>query len=145
MHKYPSQTYLGFDFGMSRIGLAIGNSISQRATPLKTITAQDGIPQWEVIQGLLKKWSIDAIIVGMPYTLNNTHQDTTFAAQKFANRLKQKFKLPIHTVDERFTTKIASQTKNPKHGIDSVAACIILQAWLDENLTKTTDRGPNEN
>tara|TARA_B100000965_G_C19110951_1_gene549030 strand:- start:49 stop:489 length:441 start_codon:yes stop_codon:yes gene_type:complete len=132
MPKQSPQTFISFDFGMSRIGVAIGNTSTQTARPLKTLPARDGIPNWNTIKNILDQWSIDAIIVGMPYTLDNKHQDITFAARKFSNRLKQKYKLPIFIVDERFSTKIARQEMKKKQEIDSISACIILEAWLNE-------------
>ncbi len=134
MHKTTNpQMFLGFDFGMKRIGVALGNSLTENARPLLTLAARDGIPDWDQIQSLIKTWNISAIIVGMPYTLNNEDQEITHAARKFKNRLKQKFKLATHEVEEQYTTKIARKQLNPNDDIDSMAASIILQAWLDSD------------
>jgi putative holliday junction resolvase len=134
--KTPS-TILGFDFGMSRIGVAIGDSLIKSAKPLTTLQATDGIPLWGEIEALVNKWDIRAMVVGMPYALDHSFQEITFAARKFSNRLKQKFKLPVHLIDESYTTKIARMKKRSKKiGIDSVAASVILQAWFNENKNK---------
>ena len=127
-------TILGFDFGMSRIGIAIANSLIKNARPLTTIQATDGIPDWDEIKNLIIKWDIKALIVGMPYALDDSFQEITYAAKKFANRLQQKFKLPVHLVNETNTTKIARMDeRSKKMGVDSLAASIILQAWLNES------------
>lgn len=131
--KHEEITLLGFDFGMRRIGIAIGNTITNEAKPLLTIAAQDGIPDWEEIKKIIKEWTIKELIVGMPYNLSGQFQEITFAARKFANRLHQKFKLPVHTIDERYTTKLARSKVTKKIGVDSIAACIILQSWLNQN------------
>ena len=130
----PTYTLLGFDFGMKRIGVAIGNSLTQTARPLTTLKARDGIPNWDEIQDLIKNWQIKALVVGMPYGLDNQDQEITYAARKFKNRLKQKFKIPTHDIEEQYTTKIARMEKKPGDDIDSMAASIILQAWLDTNI-----------
>jgi putative holliday junction resolvase len=124
-------TLLGFDFGMKRIGIAIANSITQTARPLLTLHVNDGIPDWNEIESLIKTWNTKVLIVGMPYSIDNQYQEITYAARKFKNRLKQKFKLSTHEIEEQYTTKIARMEKKPGDDIDSVAASIILQAWLD--------------
>ena len=136
MPNRTPQAFRGFDYGMSRIGVAIGNTLSQTARPLSTLRAQDGKPNWDLVQKLLTQWDVAGIVVGMPYTLDNKHQDITFAAKKFSNRLRQKYKLPVFTIDERFTTKIARQEMSKNQELDSIAACIILEAWLNENRTR---------
>ncbi len=127
-----TQALLGFDFGMRRIGIAIGNTITNTAQPLLTIQAQDGIPNWDEIKDIIQQWAINAIVVGMPYNINGELQEITHAAKKFANRLKQKFKLPVHLIDERYTTKIAKTKKYKNKGVDSIAASILLQSWLNQ-------------
>ena len=96
----------------------------------------DGIPKWEEIHELIKEWTVNALVIGLPYNMDKTEQDISHCAKKFANRLKQKFKLPVYLVDERLTTQEAkqelhSQKKlNKKSQIDSYAAKIILESWL---------------
>lgn len=129
-------TVLGFDFGMKRIGVAIGQTITRSANPLLTLTALDGIPDWEEIEKLISVWQADALIVGLPYQLDGSEQHLTFAARKFSNRLKEKFKLPVFLVDERLTTMAAkSYLKEQKRlvpkEIDKYAATLILESWLN--------------
>ena len=100
-------TFLGFDFGMKNIGVAIGQTISCTAQPLVVLKAQDGIPDWRAIQSLIDEWLPNALIVGLPYGLQLQEQSITFSARKFARRLKAAYHLPVHLVDERLTTKEA--------------------------------------
>ena len=129
---------LGFDFGMKRIGVAIGQSVTQTANPLTILQAIDGIPNWEEIDKLIHVWNINVLIVGLPCNMDGTEQDITLNTKKFANRLKQKFKLPLYFVDERLTTQEAiqelkSQKKlKERSEIDSYAAKIILESWLKD-------------
>ncbi len=135
------KTVLGFDFGLKRIGIAIGQTITQSANPLITLAATDGIPHWEEIENLISVWQADALIVGLPYKMDGSEQHLTFAARKFANRLKEKFKLPVFLVDERLTTMAAKSYLKEhkmlvKSEIDQYAAKFILESWLnsEENL-----------
>jgi putative holliday junction resolvase len=130
------KTVLGFDFGMKRIGVAIGQTITRSANPLTTLFAVDGIPKWEEIENLISIWQADALIVGLPYQLDGSEQQLSYAAKKFANRLKAKFKLPVFLVDERLTTMAAkSYLKEIKNyvqsEIDQYAAKFILESWLN--------------
>ena len=131
------QTVLGFDFGMRRIGVAIGNTQIRNARPLTVLRATDGIPNWETICQLIDQWQVTQLIVGLPYQIDGTDQEITKAARKFSRRLHAKFNLPTSLVDERYSTKIAKNTDtfktNKKASIDSHAAAIILEAWLNDD------------
>ena len=131
------QTVLGFDFGMRRIGVAIGNTQIRNARPLTVLRATDGIPNWETIRQLIDQWQVTQLIVGLPYQIDGTDQEITKAARKFSRRLHAKFNLPTSLVDERYSTKIAKNTDtfktNKKASIDSHAAAIILEAWLNDD------------
>lgn len=130
---------LGFDFGMKHIGVAVGQLITQSANPLTTLTAKDGIPDWEEIRELINEWQADALVVGIPFNMDGTEMRITNAARKFANRLQHQFKLPVHLVDERLTTKEAKRQLH-EHGtkgidlkyVDSYAAKLILESWLQK-------------
>ena len=133
-----SSVLLGFDFGMKRIGVAVGQTITKTASPLDTLKAQDGIPDWNIINELIQKWRATAFVVGIPLNMDGTEQDITKAARKFANRLHGRFNMPVHFVDERLST-IEARTRIFEQGgykalqekqIDSIAAVIILEDWL---------------
>ena len=137
--KLPAhQVLLGFDFGMKRIGVAVGQTITHSAQALCILAARDGIPCWGEIPPIIKEWRADGLIVGIPYNMDGTSQNTTRLAQKFANRLSHKFKLPVYGVDERLTTVEAKSLlrcqKRPPQEIDSYAAKLILESWLTSYL-----------
>lgn len=136
MPDSPNIVALGFDFGMKRIGVAIGDTLSNSAKPLTTLAAKDGIPDWQTLNTLIEKWQPNVLVVGIPYNLDNSVQEITWCARKFMHRLHSRFHLPTYPIDERLTTKAAQlellQRKKSKHGIDSVAASLILQAWLSQ-------------
>ena len=132
-------TALAFDFGMKRIGVAIGQTLTHSANPLTTLEAKAGIPDWQLIKNLITKWTPTTLIIGIPYNMDGTEQPITQAARRFANRLKGRFGLPIALVDERLSTREAywTHTQRPsphakQNNIDSYAAVVILENWLDQ-------------
>jgi len=130
--------YLGFDFGMKRIGVASGQLTTTTATALTILSAQDGIPNWTQIDNLIAEWQPLALIIGIPLTMQDTEQLLTHCARKFANRLTERYGLPIHTVDERLSSRAAKEQLYEVGGrravkgraVDGVAAKIILEQWL---------------
>ncbi|MBX3708404.1 MAG: Holliday junction resolvase RuvX [Gammaproteobacteria bacterium] len=147
MNTNPDKTpriLIGFDFGMKRIGVAIGQTITQTARPLDTIQAKEGIPNWSAITKLIHKWLPDALVIGIPLNMNGTEQPITQYARQFANSLKERFQLPVYEIDERLTTKDAREQLFTQGGykllqdgqVDRVAAQLILQNWFAEKLNK---------
>lgn len=134
----PEGVYLGFDFGYKRIGVAVGQRITLTARPLTTLDAKLGIPSWEEVQKIIMEWRPEALVVGLPTCIDDSEQYTTAAARSFASELKERFSLPVHLVDERLSTVEARSQLFAKGGyrkikqskVDSFAACIILQQWL---------------
>jgi len=135
-----SQVILAFDFGMKRIGVAVGQTISDHAKPLKTLYVRNGTPNWEDIKRLIEQWRADTLVVGLPLNLDGAVQGMTHATRRFIKQLKKHFKLPIYEVDERLTTIEAREQifasggykKLKKTEIDSVVATLILEQWLTE-------------
>ena len=136
----PTGVYLGFDFGFKRIGMAVGQKITATARPLATIQANQGVPNWEGLRKLIKEWHPEALIVGLPTCIDESELYTTKAAKKFAKQLEKQFNLPVHLVDERLSTIEARAYLFEEGGyrkiqasqVDSIAACIILQQWLQQ-------------
>jgi putative Holliday junction resolvase len=134
----PEGVFLGFDFGYKRIGVAVGQHITCRARPLLTLDAKQGVPDWDAVQKIIKEWRPLALIVGLPTCIDDSEQYTTIAARSFAKKLGKRFSLPVHLVDERLSTVEARSQLFAEGGyrrikqsqIDSFAACIILEQWL---------------
>ena len=134
-------TLLAFDWGTQKIGVAVGQTLTQTATPLKELPARDGIPQWDMIEKLVAEWQPNAFVVGLPLNMDDTETEYTPRARKFGNRLNARFGLPWFGVDERLSSfdarkTIAANTRQtgvaPKKGrlVDSVAAALILETWF---------------
>lgn len=129
---------LGFDFGMKRIGVAVGQTISQSASPLKTLSARDGVPNWDELDRLMNEWQPEALIVGLPLNMDGSKQPITFAAAKFAKKLRNRYELPVFEEDERLSTVEAKAMifedsgyqGLQKSNIDSMAAVVIIEQWL---------------
>jgi putative Holliday junction resolvase len=140
MKKDFPATLLGFDFGMKRIGVAIGQTVTKTARPLGMIKADQGLPHWDSLTKLVKTWQPDAFVVGIPLNMDGTEQPLTAAAKQFAERLEQRFQLTVYGMDERLTSIEAKARLFEAGGykalqntsIDSVAAQLILQNWLTQ-------------
>ncbi len=100
---------IGFDFGMKRIGVAIGQTVTKTARALDTIHAKAGEPNWQAITKLINKWLPDALVVGIPLNMDGTDQPISHQARQFAHALRERFHLPVHEIDERLTTKDARE------------------------------------
>jgi len=130
---------LGFDFGLKRIGVAVGQTVTQTARPLVTLSAVQGEPQWTKLDNLVKTWQPDGLVLGVPLNMDGTEQPLTHAARRFAQQLHERFKLPVYEMDERLSTKDARERLFAEGGykalqqgqIDSIAAQLILQNWLE--------------
>ncbi len=130
--------YLGFDFGYKRIGVAVGQRLTASASPLSTLGATGGVPSWDVLQSLLRQWRPCGLVVGYPTCIDGSEQYTTSAARGFARQLRKRFQLPVFLVDERLSTVEAraqifaegGYRKLKRTEIDSIAACVILEQWL---------------
>lgn len=132
---------LGFDFGTSSIGVAIGQSITGTATPLTALRAKDGQPDWSQVERLLKEWQPDFVVVGLPLNMDGTEQPLTERARKFGQRLHGRFGIQVVYQDERLTTVAAKEYlfdlggyKQLKKGkVDSAAAQLILEDYFNQH------------
>lgn len=131
---------LGFDFGMKRIGVAVGQLITCTATPLSILKAEQGEPDWKQILNLIEEWHVEACIVGLPLNMDGTEQSMTVHTRRFGEMLMQRFQLPVFFVDERLTTVAArdrmhQETRGAKRfeKADSVSAQLIVESWMMEN------------
>ena len=129
--KSAPSTVLGFDYGTTKIGIAIGQSITGTANPLQIIKAKDGIPNWQTIEQLTQEWQPDAFVVGLPINMDGSESEMSIRARKFANRLNGRFHRPAFLMDERLSSFEAAQQAGPaaKSPIDSLAAALIVESW----------------
>jgi putative Holliday junction resolvase len=137
-----TRTVLSFDYGLRRIGVAVGNTLTGTAEALATIDARDGEPDWHAIGRCVADWRPSAIVVGVPYNMAGPNAAMTTAALKFADELGEQYGIEVHRVDERLSSREAeddlrerrrsgSKTKRVRRGdVDREAARILLLQWL---------------
>jgi putative holliday junction resolvase len=129
MPDVPSslRTFLAFDFGLKRTGVAVGNRLLRSATPQPTIRAE-GAAVWPQVEARVREWQPDALVVGVPFHPDGASHENTARARKFARQLRGRLRLPVFEVDERYsTTEAVSQGAADA---DAGAACIILAQFL---------------
>ncbi len=124
------QTFLAFDFGTKRIGVAIGNSEIRQAQSLKTIQKKSLDDTFGAIQKLVKEWEVTNFVVGLPMHPDGAEHEMTKRAKRFGNQLHGRLNLPVQWVDERYTSAVA---ENQTGDIDSQAAVLILEQYFQEN------------
>ncbi|MGY4827876.1 Holliday junction resolvase RuvX [Sphaerotilaceae bacterium SBD11-9] len=125
----PLRSFLAFDFGTKRVGVASGNTLTRTATPLKTVAAE-GDARFAALGALIAEWQPDALVVGVPFHPDGAAHDNTARAQRFARQLHGRFKLPVHEVDERYTTTEAHA--QGASDVDAASAAIILEQFLKD-------------
>lgn len=121
------RSFLSFDFGTLRVGVASGNTVTRTAQPLRTIAAT-GDARFAAIGKLIDEWKPDALVVGVPCHPDGAPHDNTARAQRFARQLQGRFRLPVHEVDERYTTTEAQAMG--AGDVDAASAAIILEQFL---------------
>jgi len=123
-------SYLSFDFGTKRVGVASGNTLIRQASPLRTVAAE-GDARFAAIGKLIAEWRPDALVVGVPFHPDGAEHDNTRRARRFARQLHGRFALPVHEVDERYTTveAIASGAAD----VDAASAALILDQFFREH------------
>ena len=123
----PPLQFLAFDFGTRRVGVATGNTVLGQASALTTIAAE-GDARFERIGRLVAEWQPQALVVGVPYHPDGAAHDNTRRARRFARQLHGRFRLPVHEVDERYTTTEALAAGAAD--ADAAAAAQILDQFL---------------
>ncbi|MFA9216121.1 MAG: Holliday junction resolvase RuvX [Sphingomonadaceae bacterium] len=124
-------TIFAFDFGVKRIGMAMGNTMIRQAQPLKVISAIDNAARFAAIEALITEWTPTLLVVGLPMHPDGTPHEMTARCRKFANQLHGRFNVPVELVDERYSSAVISAKRGEV--IDDRAAAIILQQYFDAN------------
>jgi len=120
-------SFLAFDFGLKRTGVAVGNRLTRSATPQPTICAE-GDARWPLLARRIAEWRPDALVVGIPLHPDGAAHENTARARRFARQLRGRFNLPVHEVDERYSTTEARA--DGARDADAAAAAIILEQFL---------------
>lgn len=124
-------SFLAFDFGLKRVGVATGSTWLRQGQPLRTIAAE-GDARFAAIAALIQEWRPDALVVGVPFHPDGAEHDNTRRARRFARQLHGRFRLTVHEVDERYTTTEALAAGAAD--ADAASAAIILEQFFREHL-----------
>ncbi|MSP28009.1 MAG: Holliday junction resolvase RuvX [Methylococcales bacterium] len=142
--KLTSTTYLGFDFGTKKIGVAVGQTDTSSASPLQTIRSINQTPNWDVIGQLIKEWQPVGLVVGISRQQDGTDNPVTPRMLKFCRQLDGRYALPVYQQDETLSTFEAKQLLFDEVSLgaaklwevqDQLAAQLILQSWLNDRMT----------
>jgi len=138
----PAFTVLAFDFGLKRIGVASGDTLTGTAAPRPALAVTRQGPDWTCIERELRELHPQQLVVGAPYNADGSPGALAPAARRFATELEQRFGLPVNMVDERWSSLEANaalksrrasgerRRRISKEDIDSAAAAVILERWL---------------
>ncbi len=132
-----------FDFGLKRIGIATGNTLTKTAQSLKTIPAKKGVPNWNMVNALVSEWKPNYLVVGLPFAMDGSEGKSAMAARKFGEKLTLYTGISVQFVDERLTSVAADEllressmgrsiTRKRQESRDSLAAELILQTHFEE-------------
>lgn len=139
---------IAIDFGLKRIGIAIGNSLTNNAQPLTTIITDKPYEIPNELIDIIKEWRPHKLIMGMPYNADGSEAKIAKNIKRFASLLSEKLSMPVEFIDESFSSHEA--TRQLKHlrqsgarskrvnkaDIDKAAAAVMLQRWMDESTFK---------
>ena len=127
---------LGLDFGTKKIGIAVGQTQTSQASPLTTLAMVQQRPDWDAIERLINEWKPQTLVVGLPFNMDDTPTHLTERINRFGRQLEGRYRLPVHMVDERLTSREARREFGPaldkSGGIDAFAAKLIIETWLSE-------------
>jgi putative Holliday junction resolvase len=133
----PGGLVLAFDFGLRRIGCAVGQAITGTATPLKPILAQNGTPEWKTCDQRVQEWEPEVFVVGIPLHTDGSVQWITQQTLKFITQLQERYHRPIFGIDEVLTSVAAENLKTSTPDLmlkgqstDSLSAKIMLESWF---------------
>ncbi len=147
----PAIIALGFDYGLKRIGIAAGDTLTGSARPIGTISSHDGAPDWSTIDRYVRDWGPSVFVVGVPYNMDDSPTALTESAMAFGDALSKRFGRQVEPVDERLSSREAEDQLRQRRAngersrrvgrgdIDAVAAAVLLEQWLRERnrMTRT--------
>ena len=122
--------FLAFDYGTKRIGVASGNSVTRTASVVTTLAQTGEDARFAAIGKLIAEWQPGALVVGVPRHPDGAPHDNTHRAERFARQLRGRFGLPVHEVDERYTTTAALAAGAAD--VDAASAALILEQYFNE-------------
>jgi putative Holliday junction resolvase len=148
------EVVLAFDYGSRRIGVAVGQTLTGTASPAGILASREAGPDWQAVKQCLHEWAPSRLLVGLPYNMDGSDTVLTATCRAFGDELARRFGLPVEFVDERLTSRAATdelrearrsgaKTRRVRpEDIDALAARLILESWLRE-IRPSTPPGAN--
>ena len=139
-----ARTLVALDYGARRIGVATGSCLTGAATPLTTLNARKGEPDWPALDEIVGEWQPDLLVVGLPYNADGTDSAMTSIVRDFAAAVQSRYELQVELIDERYTSMEAEahlkderrrgvrNKKLTKQDVDAKAAQIIAESWMQK-------------
>lgn len=127
----PEETLLAFDYGLKKIGVAVGNTLLRQARPLRILTPVTREQRFAAIAALLDEWRPDRVVVGLPLATDGGEQYASLRCRRFANQLRGRFGIAAELVDERGSSVEAQLALGSNEADDAMAAAVILQRYFD--------------
>lgn len=125
---------MAFDYGTRRVGVAVGNTMTKLGQPLKTIAEPNIDVRFKAIEGLIKEWQPNRLVVGLPCYPDGAEHEMSQKARRFGNQLSGRFQLPVDWVDERYTSAVLEGDPDMRDNLDAQSAALILeQYFLEKN------------
>ena len=125
-------TVMAFDYGTRRIGVAIGNTLTQTGQPIQII-AENGVDaRFGLIEALIQEWQPDQLVVGLPCHPDGAPHEMTVKAKRFGNQLYGRFHLPVDWVDERYSSVVLEGNPEMRDNLDAQSAALILEQYFHE-------------
>ena len=125
-------TVMGFDYGTRRIGIAIGNTLSCTAQALVVVARDNEDARFAEIESLLKEWTPNLLVVGVPTHPDGAEHEMTTKAKRFGNQLSGRFKLPVEWVDERYSSVVLECDPEMRDNLDAHSATLLLEQYFAE-------------
>ncbi len=125
-------TVMAFDYGTRRIGVAVGNTLTQAGQPIQTIAEDGKEARFKAIESLIKEWQPDLLLVGLPCHPDGAEHEMTVQAKRFGNQLNGRFGLRVEWVDERYTSAVLEGNPEMRDNLDAQSAALILEQYFHE-------------
>jgi len=134
-------TVFGIDYGTRKLGVAVGQNLTNTAMGIAVIPVKQNEPDWKELDALVQRWKPGAFVIGMPFNMDGTESDMSVAASKFGELLSQRYQKPCHHIDERLSTRAAREITrenaerigkkyNDRAKVDAMAAQLLLESWF---------------
>ncbi len=134
------KTVMAFDYGTRRVGVAVGNTVTQVGQPLKTISAPNIDSLFQELVSLVQEWQPGQLVVGRPLHPDGAEHEMTAKATRFGNQLKGRLNLPVVWVDERYTSAILEGGSQMRDNLDAHSAALILEQYFAELPKSSNDK-----